>query len=252
MSVCGLSRAEWASSSPSNLIPSPSPPSPRVPARKAWYFMRRKLAIGRRDSTTWHTLPVPISVVRLPESARPLYVWFSKVLTVRHFQPEAPFQYTETNKLWELIPVGGPGHDVLSSFTSAFMVLGGSGITFGLSTIDELIREAENSVGKTRLIELVWVIQDPSKLTTFSHTARIKPGANTSHLASSIASLFASGISKFPRSRGPSLSPHGSGDANQRSLHSGVAHPGEHPGITAEYCPCSRATKPQSDAGPTG
>ncbi|KAG8988981.1 hypothetical protein FRB90_002460 [Tulasnella sp. 427] len=61
-------------------------------------------------------------------------------------------------------PYGGPGHDVLSSFSSAFIVTGGSGITFGLSSVDEIIREAEKGLAKTRLIEFIWVIQDPSSL----------------------------------------------------------------------------------------
>ncbi|KAG8950754.1 hypothetical protein FRC04_007173 [Tulasnella sp. 424] len=61
-------------------------------------------------------------------------------------------------------PYGGPGHDVLSSFSSAFIVAGGSGITFGLSSVDEIIREAEKGLAKTRMIEFIWVIQDPSSL----------------------------------------------------------------------------------------
>ncbi|KIO24635.1 hypothetical protein M407DRAFT_212299 [Tulasnella calospora MUT 4182] len=61
-------------------------------------------------------------------------------------------------------PYGGPGHDVLSSFSSAFIVAGGSGITFGLSSVDEIIREAEKGLAKTKLIEFIWVIQDPASL----------------------------------------------------------------------------------------
>lgn len=62
------------------------------------------------------------------------------------------------------ISPGGPGHDVLSSFSSAFIVAGGSGITFGLSAVDEIIREAERYHAKTKIIHLIWVVQDPSSL----------------------------------------------------------------------------------------
>ena len=58
---------------------------------------------------------------------------------------------------------GGPGHDVFSSFSGAVVVVGGSGITFGLSAVDEIIREAELFRAKTRLIHLVWIVQDPCK-----------------------------------------------------------------------------------------
>lgn len=58
---------------------------------------------------------------------------------------------------------GGPGHDVLSSFTGAFIVAGGSGITFGLSAVEEMIREAERNRAVIDLIRLVWVVQDPCK-----------------------------------------------------------------------------------------
>lgn len=56
---------------------------------------------------------------------------------------------------------GGPGHDVFSSFSGAVVVVGGSGITFGLSAVDEIIREAELFRAKTRLIHLIWIVQDP-------------------------------------------------------------------------------------------
>ncbi|KAG8987245.1 hypothetical protein FRB90_003515 [Tulasnella sp. 427] len=61
-------------------------------------------------------------------------------------------------------PYGGPGHDVFSSFSSALIVAGGSGITFGLPSVDEILREAEAGLANTRLVHLVWIVQDPACL----------------------------------------------------------------------------------------
>ncbi|KAG8993156.1 hypothetical protein FRB94_010976 [Tulasnella sp. JGI-2019a] len=63
-------------------------------------------------------------------------------------------------------PYGGSGHDVMSTFSSAFIVAGGSGITWALSTLEEIIRDAELKRANTRLIHLVWVVQDPAPLKT--------------------------------------------------------------------------------------
>lgn len=61
-------------------------------------------------------------------------------------------------------PYGGPtGHAVLSSFSSAFVLVGGSGITYGLSCVGELIRDSEALQARTRLIHLIWVVQDPGE-----------------------------------------------------------------------------------------
>ncbi|KAG8957702.1 hypothetical protein FRC00_003621 [Tulasnella sp. 408] len=76
----------------------------------------------------------------------------------------APEQSTKMRMVIEG-PYGGPGHDVFSSFSSAFIVSGGSGITFGLSSVDEILREAEIGLAKTRLVQFVWIIQDPGCLT---------------------------------------------------------------------------------------
>lgn len=61
-------------------------------------------------------------------------------------------------------PYGGhEGHATMASFTSAFVFVGGSGITYGLSCVGELIRDSEALQARTRLIHLVWVVQDPGE-----------------------------------------------------------------------------------------
>ncbi|KAK7438029.1 hypothetical protein VKT23_018197 [Stygiomarasmius scandens] len=61
-------------------------------------------------------------------------------------------------------PYGGPGHRIFSSFSSAVFVCGGSGITFGLSAIQELIQKDLEGKSRVKTIELIWTVQDPGSL----------------------------------------------------------------------------------------
>ena len=57
--------------------------------------------------------------------------------------------------------IGGPGHRVFSSFSAAVVVAGGSGITFALSVIQDLIQKDLNAGSRVKILELIWIIQDP-------------------------------------------------------------------------------------------
>ncbi|KAL0579891.1 hypothetical protein V5O48_002138 [Marasmius crinis-equi] len=61
-------------------------------------------------------------------------------------------------------PYGGPGHRVFSSFSAAVFIAGGSGITFSLSAVQELVRQDLAGQSRIKLIHLVWTVQDPSAL----------------------------------------------------------------------------------------
>ncbi|KAF9266857.1 hypothetical protein L218DRAFT_955963 [Marasmius fiardii PR-910] len=61
-------------------------------------------------------------------------------------------------------PYGGTGHRMFSSFSSAVFIVGGSGITFALSSIQEIINADNAGNSRVKVIELVWVVQDPSAL----------------------------------------------------------------------------------------
>jgi len=61
-------------------------------------------------------------------------------------------------------PYGGPGHRMFSSFSAAVFVAGGSGITFALSAIQELIQKDLEGHSRVKVIQLVWSIQDPASL----------------------------------------------------------------------------------------
>ncbi|KAI6026492.1 ferric reductase like transmembrane component-domain-containing protein [Pisolithus microcarpus] len=62
-------------------------------------------------------------------------------------------------------PYGGPGHSVFASYSAAVFVVGGSGITFALSALQDLVRVDLEGASRVKVIELVWSVQDPSSLT---------------------------------------------------------------------------------------
>ncbi|KAI8973127.1 incomplete iron reductase [Trametes punicea] len=61
-------------------------------------------------------------------------------------------------------PYGGPGHAIFGSFSGALFVAGGSGITFALGAVQDLMKKDLEYKSRVRAIELVWSVQDPSAL----------------------------------------------------------------------------------------
>lgn len=63
-------------------------------------------------------------------------------------------------------PYGGPGHTMFCSFSGAMLVCGGSGITFALSAIQDLVAKDLEGESRLKTIDLVWTIPDPSEYST--------------------------------------------------------------------------------------
>jgi len=61
-------------------------------------------------------------------------------------------------------PYGGPGHTLFSSFSSAVFVVGGSGISFALASIQDLIKKDLNGESRVKSIDLIWSVPDPQAL----------------------------------------------------------------------------------------
>ncbi|KAJ7100631.1 hypothetical protein B0H15DRAFT_816746 [Mycena belliarum] len=61
-------------------------------------------------------------------------------------------------------PYGGPGHAMFHSYSAAVFVAGGSGISFALAAIQELIDQDLRGHSRLRIIELIWTVQDPAAL----------------------------------------------------------------------------------------
>ncbi|KIY69433.1 hypothetical protein CYLTODRAFT_488935 [Cylindrobasidium torrendii FP15055 ss-10] len=64
-------------------------------------------------------------------------------------------------------PYGGPGHLIPASFSAAVFVVGGSGISFALASIEELVQKDLRGESRVKIIELVWIVQDPAALVPF-------------------------------------------------------------------------------------
>lgn len=62
-------------------------------------------------------------------------------------------------------PYGGPQRTIFSSFSGALFVVGGSGITFALSSIQDLIQKDLEGNCRVKVIELIWIVKDPGKQT---------------------------------------------------------------------------------------
>lgn len=59
-------------------------------------------------------------------------------------------------------PYGGSGHTMFGSFSGALFAAGGSGITFALGAVQDLIQKDLEGETRLKAIELVWSVQDPS------------------------------------------------------------------------------------------
>ncbi|KAF8634778.1 hypothetical protein AX15_000734 [Amanita polypyramis BW_CC] len=63
-------------------------------------------------------------------------------------------------------PYGGPGHAIFASYSAVVLVIGGSGITFALSVIEDLVQKSLDAESNVKVIELIWMIQNPDAMTT--------------------------------------------------------------------------------------
>ncbi|CAE6424987.1 unnamed protein product [Rhizoctonia solani] len=57
---------------------------------------------------------------------------------------------------------GGPGNTLFASFSGVMLVLGGSGITFGTSVLEDIIAKKASGTARAMCINFVWAIQHPS------------------------------------------------------------------------------------------
>ncbi|KAF9255562.1 hypothetical protein L218DRAFT_1008440 [Marasmius fiardii PR-910] len=67
-------------------------------------------------------------------------------------------------KVWVEGPYGGTGHMMFASFSAAVFVVGGSGVTFALSMVQDFIRKDLEGRSRVKVVEVVWSVQDASSL----------------------------------------------------------------------------------------
>ncbi|KAJ7254638.1 hypothetical protein B0H12DRAFT_1183873 [Mycena haematopus] len=61
-------------------------------------------------------------------------------------------------------PYGGLGHMMPHSYSAAVFVVGGSGISFAMAAIQDLINKDLCGQSRVKIIELIWTVQDPAAL----------------------------------------------------------------------------------------
>ena len=97
-------------------------------------------------------------------------MWTSKL-----FDTARRAEYGEANGLTRDVkvlvegPYGGPGHTLYGSFSGALVVAGGSGITFALGLVQDLIQKDVEGRSRLKAIELVWSVQDPCESPSLPH-----------------------------------------------------------------------------------
>jgi predicted ferric reductase len=62
-------------------------------------------------------------------------------------------------------PYGGPGHCVFASYSAAIFVVGGSGITFALSAVQDILQRDSEGASRVKIIEVIWSVRDSASLT---------------------------------------------------------------------------------------
>lgn len=63
-------------------------------------------------------------------------------------------------KVWIEGPYGGVGNTMMDSYSGAVFVVGGSGITFALSSITDLVQKDVRGFSRLKVIHLIWSVQD--------------------------------------------------------------------------------------------
>lgn len=67
-------------------------------------------------------------------------------------------------------PYGGPGNTLFTSFSGAMLVLGGSGITFGTSVLEDVVTKKLRGTARTTYLNFIWAVQHPSAADPFLST----------------------------------------------------------------------------------
>ncbi|KAH9991983.1 hypothetical protein BJV74DRAFT_771842 [Russula compacta] len=61
-------------------------------------------------------------------------------------------------------PYSGPGYTLYTAYSGAVLVVGGSGISYAMSILDDMLQKHANGRSRLRVIEVVWAITSPESL----------------------------------------------------------------------------------------
>lgn len=102
-------------------------------------------------------------------------------------------------------PYGGPGLSMYASYSAVVLVVGGSGISYGLSIMKDLVQKDLLGQSRVKALEVVWAVQDPAALLPLipvftSLIRQSSPTTNSNSYTSLKISVFytRAPIGKFP------------------------------------------------------
>lgn len=90
--------------------------------------------------------------------------WTSRLYEMAKLSEYGDNAYGRDVRIWLEGPYGGPGHSVFASYSGALFIAGGSGITFALAAVQDLIQQDLDGTSRVKVIELAWAVQDPAAL----------------------------------------------------------------------------------------
>ena len=62
-----------------------------------------------------------------------------------------------------LFSQGGPGYTLYTAYSGAVLVAGGSGISYVMSVLDDMLRKHASGMSHVRAIEVIWSVMDPGE-----------------------------------------------------------------------------------------
>ena len=58
---------------------------------------------------------------------------------------------------------GGPGYTLYTAYSGAVLVAGGSGISYVMSVLDDMLQKHASGKSHVRVIEVIWSVMDPGE-----------------------------------------------------------------------------------------
>ncbi|KAI0051583.1 hypothetical protein FA95DRAFT_1602600 [Auriscalpium vulgare] len=84
--------------------------------------------------------------------------------------PESALALTRKVRVLVEGPYSGPGHTLFTAYSGALLIAGGSGITYILSVLEDILQKHSEGRSRLRVIEVVWSIGDPESFSALLPT----------------------------------------------------------------------------------
>ncbi|KAI4524965.1 hypothetical protein K525DRAFT_220344 [Schizophyllum commune Loenen D] len=137
---------------------------------RAGQHMRVRVLSGGMGLYGWSEVH-PFTIASAPNSHEGLVLLIKKTgtWTTRLFEMAKSGGYYDagTDRQVKVMlegPYGGPGDAIFHSYSAGVFVCGGSGITFGLASMQDILQRDLERRSRVKVLELIWIIQDAASL----------------------------------------------------------------------------------------